>query len=66
MSLNDFYKKTPVIYISVMHAALLPVCFSFMARQPLLIAPGIEITIRHTTFCKSPLDEGSARRRNLW
>ena len=43
-----------------------------MARQPLgglgrLIFRGFTITLfRHTTFGRTPLDEGSARRRDLY
>jgi hypothetical protein len=42
-----------------------------MARQPLgglgcLIFRGFTITLRHTTLGRTPLDEGPARRRDLY
>jgi hypothetical protein len=42
-----------------------------MARQPLeglrrLIFPVFTITLRHTTLGRTPLDEGPARRRDLY
>jgi hypothetical protein len=42
-----------------------------MARQPLgglgrLIIRGFTITLRHTTLGRTPLDEGPARRRDLY
>jgi hypothetical protein len=42
-----------------------------MARQPLgglgrLMCPGFTITLRHTTLGRTPLNEGPARRRDLY
>jgi hypothetical protein len=34
-----------------------------MARQP-LVGKGFTITLRHTTLGRTPLDEGSVRRRD--
>ena len=32
----------------------------------LIIDRGFTITLRHTTLCRTPLDEGSERRRDLY
>jgi hypothetical protein len=42
-----------------------------MAREPLgglgrLIVSGFAITLRHSTLGRTPLDEGPARRRDLY
>jgi hypothetical protein len=70
--LSFVYKRTLgfILYFHNSSITLL-ICFFRMARQPLgglglLIFRGFTMTLRHTTLDRTPLDERSARRRDIY